>query len=294
MGRETRIRLRAQAPLGHRREPQDPGLRLRGEDHGCPFHSLPGLGRQARAGPVQLHAGFAHHPAHLHGGAHALHGQQGEHDRHGSASQVRAGPVQDPGDGLLPHPHGRGARHQHPPRRDPERKGSPDLLRGLLALLPQRGGLLRQGHPRPHPPAPVQQGGAREVHRPRDLLRRAREAHPGRRGHSQDPGPALPHGEPLHGRSGLLLGQDLRPRGVAARPERLPRDLLVQQLRRLPGPPGLHPLQKGRLRQGGVRPHPQRIGPCRGSDGGRHPRELPAEGRQRRHSRAPAALHERD
>ncbi len=55
--------------------------------------------------------------------------------------------------------------------------------------------------PRPYPPAPVQQGGAGEVHDPRDLLRRAGEAHPGRRGHPETAG--------LHYRTVSLCTADL-------------------------------------------------------------------------------------
>ncbi len=38
-----------------------------------------------------------------------------------------------------------------------------------------------------------------------------------------------------HGRHGLQLGQDLRPRGLAARAGRLPRDLVLLELHGLPG-----------------------------------------------------------
>ena len=51
----------------------------------------------------------------------------------------------------------------------------PSILR-LHPLLPPRGGLLRQGRPGPDPPAPVRQGGAREVRHARGVLRRARAA----------------------------------------------------------------------------------------------------------------------
>ena len=42
---------------------------------------------------------------------------------------------------------------------------------------------------------------------------------------------------PLHRRHGVERGQDLRHRGLAARAERLPRDLLLLELHRLPGAP---------------------------------------------------------
>ena len=42
-------------------------------------------------------------------------------------------------------------------------------VRGLHALLPLRGRVLRQGRARPHPPAPVPQGGAGQAHDAGDL-----------------------------------------------------------------------------------------------------------------------------
>ncbi len=48
---------------------------------------------------------------------------------------------------------------------------------------------------------------------------------------------------PLHRRHGLQLVQNLRPRGLGARPEHLSRDQFLLQLRNLPGPACEHPLQ---------------------------------------------------
>ena len=45
-----------------------------------------------------------------------------------------------------------------PRRRDPRPVRRPAALRGLVVVLPPRGGQLRQGHPRHHPRAPVRQG----------------------------------------------------------------------------------------------------------------------------------------
>ena len=62
----------------------------------------------------------------------------------------------------------RGAADEHPPGRHP-RSGRPaEVLHGVHALLPQRGRRRRAGVARPHPPAPVQQGRADEVHHSRD------------------------------------------------------------------------------------------------------------------------------
>ena len=82
---------------------------------------------------------------------------------------------------VLPDPDGRGAGHEPPPRRDP-RGGPPAAeVRRLHALLPRRGRRGGQGHARADPPAPVQQGRARQVRRPGHLLRRARDADARRR-----------------------------------------------------------------------------------------------------------------
>ena len=50
-------------------------------------------------------------------------------------------------------------------------------------------------------------------------------------------GIAVPHHRAVRRRHGPGLAQDLRHRGLAARPERLSRDFELLQLRRLPGPP---------------------------------------------------------
>ncbi len=99
-----------------------------------------------------------------------------------------------------------------------------------------RGRLLRQGHPRPDPPAPVQQGRARQILPPRELLRRAGTA-AGRSGvHSGQARPPVPGGAPVHGGHGVFRRQDLRHRGLDAGPGNLPGDFVLQQFRGLPGP----------------------------------------------------------
>ena len=93
------------------------------------------------------------------------------------------------------------------------------------------------------------------------------------------------------GDMGASFRQDLRHRSLAAGAERLQGNLLLLQLRSLPGTPRRHPLQVGQ--EGRVRPHPQRqrtgSRPHLGSDR----RKLSAEGWQRRHPRSPAPLHGR-
>ncbi len=74
----------------------------------------------------------------------------------------------------------------------------------------------------------------------------------------------------------LLRGQDLRPRGLAAGPRHLPRDLVLLQLHRLPGPARPHPLPARRRQPPPAGPHPQRLRARGRPHRGRRPRELPA------------------
>ena len=63
-----------------------------------------------------------------------------------------------------------------------------------------------------------------------------------RRAGAGDARAPLPGDAPVHRRHGLRLRQDLRPRGVAAGRRSLPRDLVLLQLRGLPGAPREPPL----------------------------------------------------
>ena len=89
-------------------------------------------------------------------------------------------------------------------------------------------------------------------------------------------GPALPGGGPVHRGYGLCRGQNLRHRGLAARAGSLPGNLVVQQLRKLPGPPGVHPLPPPRGQGHRTGPHPERLRPGGGPHPGSHPGKLPA------------------
>ena len=74
-----------------------------------------------------------------------------------------------------------------------------------------------------------------QIVRPDGLLRGARGAHRARRGGAAAAGDSVPHRGAVRRRHRLRQRQDLRPRGLAALAGALPRDLLVQQLRGLPG-----------------------------------------------------------
>ena len=166
VGRADALRLPAARALGSRAGARHPRLRARGQDHRVALHRAQGAGvaSVARAHPV--HARPAHARARLHRGAAALPRELRLALRHRPAPEVRGGSFPRRGDGLVPDAHGRGARHESPPRRDAFPEGAAHLLLRVHAVLPRRGGSRGQGHARHDPPAPVRQGRAREVHEP--------------------------------------------------------------------------------------------------------------------------------
>ena len=241
-GRDAALRLQAVGP--HRPGRKARHLRLparrQAHGHGLPHPPRPGREAPARAHPV--HARPAHPAPGLHRDAPALRGEHRLHGRHRPAAEDEGRHVPLRGRRLLADPHRRGPRHQLLPRRHPRRRPAPHQAHRLHPLLPPRGRQRGQGHPRHPPRPPVRQGRDGEIRRPRDLLRRAREAGQGRRGRPHRPGPALPRPRALLRRHLLLRGQVLRHRALGPRPAGLARGLQLLQLRELPGPPRQHPL----------------------------------------------------
>ena len=92
---------------------------------------------------------------------------------------------------------------------------------------------------------------------------------------------------------GFAQRQDLRSRGLAAFAAALPRDLILQQLRVVPGAPPAGALAQSRHGQAGTAAHPERLGRRGGPRAGRHPGELSAGRRQRRRAGRTRALHGR-
>ena len=92
------------------------------------------------------------------------------------------------------------------------------------------------------------------------------------------------------GDMGFSSAKTLRPRGLAARAERLPRDFLLLQLRELPGAARGDPLPARRRAEARVRPHAERLGSRDRPHARRGARELPARGRLRRDPEGAAAL----
>jgi seryl-tRNA synthetase len=80
--------------------------------------------------------------------------------------------------------------------------------------------------------------------RPGRLLRRAGRTHRPCRGDPAETRPALPRHGPVQRRHRLFLGQDLRPGSLAAGAEHLPGNLLLFQLRGLPGAAHAGPLPR--------------------------------------------------
>ena len=200
------------------------------------FAVLTGAGSATGAGAHQLHARPPYGRAWLHRGGAAVPGEHGRADRDRQPAEVRARPVQGGGPvGPVPDPDGGGAAVQPAPGRDPGRAPAAGALRGLHAVLPERGGLVREGRAGPDPAAPVRQGGAGGLRDPGDVVGGARGADAARRGGAAAAGPAVPDGAAVHRRHGVRGVEDVRPRGVAAGPRRLPRDLVVQQHRGVPG-----------------------------------------------------------
>ena len=108
----------------------------------------------------------AGHRGRVHAGHRAGAGEAGDHGGHRLPRRARARGLPPGRRRPVPRRHVRGRAGRLPLRRDP-RPGEPAAaLRRLLVLLPPRGRLLRQGHPRHHPGALVRQG--------RDVLLRRR------------------------------------------------------------------------------------------------------------------------
>ena len=209
----------------------------------------------------------------------AVSGQRGGADRHRQPAEVRSRPVQDRRRlGSLSRPDRRGAADQPAPRRNPRRPRSADPLHRLHALLSQRGRIVRAGCARADPPASVRQGRAGQVHDAGAVVRRARAADRQRRRSAEAARAAVSHDAAVHRRHGIRVGEDLRHRSVAAEPEDVSRDFVLQQHRGVSGAPREHQVPGVGQRQGGVRAHPERLRPGRRPNADCDPRELPAEG----------------
>ena len=189
---------------------------------GARFAVLMGAGAQLERALINFMLEPAHERARLHRSAAAVPGQRGD------ACTARASCRSSKQDlfkiarrlGSVPHPDRRSSGHQPLSRRDSRRPAAAAAVHRVHAVLPQRSRIVRQRRARADSPASVRQGGAGEVHDARDVVRRAREPHGQRRARPAAARAAVPHGAAVHGRHGILVGEDLRHRGLAARARR--------------------------------------------------------------------------
>src|SRR5205814_7580139 len=123
----------------------------------------------------------------------------------------------------------------------------------------------------------------------------AREADGARRDHPAETRPALSHDGAVHRRHGILRREDLRYRGLAAGTEPVSRDILVLELRILPGAARRNPLSRrgSQREEKRVPPHAERPRTGSGKDVAGHPRELSAERWFSHHPRSLETLHGR-
>ena len=191
---------------------------------------------------------------------------------------------------LYPDPDRGSAAHEPAPRGDPRRPRSAAQVHGVHPVFRSEAGSLRRRRARADSPAPVRQGRAREVHDARAVARRARRADARRRDGARAARAAVSPRAAVHGRHGLRVSEDLRPRGVAPEPGDVSRDLVLQQHRGVSSAPGQHQVPPGRDGQGAIRAHAERIGPGRRPHADRDPRELSAARWIRRRARHPPAV----
>src|SRR5205814_7013139 len=161
-----------------------------------------------------------------------------------------------------------------------------------FAVLPCGSGSGRQGYPRHDPQSPVRQGRAGADRASGEVLRGARAAHRARRGDPEEARAALPRGDAVHRGYRVFCGEDLRYRGLAAVAEGVSRDLLVLQLRGVPGAPHAGAIPQ-RARQARAGAYPERLRPRRRAHPGRDSRELPERRRVRHRAWRLARVHER-
>ena len=155
----------------------------------------------------------------------------------------------------------------------------PLKYRGAYAVLPVRGGRVRQGHARHDPPASVREGGAGAHRAPRAIVCGARGTDQPRRGGAQGARIALSRHCAVRGRRRVRQREDLRSRGLAAVAAALSGDLILQQLRVLSGAPPAGSVAQSGHRQAGTRAYAERLGSGRRPGAGRDPGELSKRGR---------------
>ena len=129
-----------------------------------------------------------------------------------------------------------------------------------------------------------------QITRPDDSWRGARGTDGPRGARAGTAAAAVPRGRAVRGRHRFLGREDLRSRSVAAGAGRLSGDLVLQQLRGLPGAAHAGALAESRNREARAGAHAERLGRRRRSRAGRGAGELPAGRRHGDRAAGPAAL----
>ena len=196
------------------------------------------------------------------------HAQPGAAQRHGGHGLPRPGRrerVPRRAGRHVPRRDVRGAAGRLPRRRDHRRERAAAALRRLVHLLPTRGRLVRQGHPRHHPRPPVRQGGDVRLLPPGG--RRGRARPPARLGARvrRRPRDPVPRHRRRHGRPRLERRAQVRHGGVDPHSGHLPRDHLDLQHHGVPGAPAAHPDARRAARPDRWPPSTARCAPCRAS-----------------------------
>ena len=129
--------------------------------------------------------------------------------------------------------------------------------------------------------------------RPEDSASRARAHDRVRRGNPETPRTAVPGDAAVRRGHRLCRAQDLRPRGVDARPGTLSRDFQLLQLRRLSGAPDARTLSRQGRARDPVGAHAERLRPRGRPHSDRPARELPAGRWQRAVAARDSTIHGR-
>ena len=178
--------------------------------------------------------------------------------------------------------------------RDPRRPRAAAEVHRLHAVLPQRSRLVRRRRARPDPAAPVRQGRAREVHAPDQSYDELEALTANAEKVLQALG--LPYRTVLlcTGDMGFASAKTYDIEVWLPSQNDVPRDLVVQQLRGVPGAPRRTSRSASRARgKAELRAHAERIRPRGRPHADRDPRELPAGGRLGDRARGAAPVHGR-
>ncbi len=144
----------------------DPRSGTRGEADGCALCGVLGSGGEAGTRAGEFHARSAYARAWLHGSSAAVSGEFGVDVRYRTASEICSGSFSRAArrKRFVADLDGGGSGHEFISRRSAGSGSLADFAHRIHALLPQRGGIIRERRARDHPAASVSKSGTGEVH----------------------------------------------------------------------------------------------------------------------------------